>query len=165
MSRIFSIYISSSKAILFPSSFTFTRFVYYLANSSRHKHRNSHTLGSLKTIYSLYSFGLTHHHHPHRISLCRMDSFTSAYLAPIMPAKGSLESVGSVRAMHERANAETADSSDFGKFQREGKTLFEFFLPISDCFFKLRDILQEPHAFFTAQTIRMKIMLTSKRTS
>ncbi|KAF6240317.1 hypothetical protein HO173_001928 [Letharia columbiana] len=36
-----------------------------------------------------------------------------------MPAKGSLESIGSVRAMHERANAETADNSDFGKFQHE----------------------------------------------
>ena len=66
-----------------------------------------------------------------------------------MPAKGSLESVGSGRAMHERANAEIADSSDFGKFQREGKTLSEFFLPVSDCFLKLRDILQESHALFT----------------
>lgn len=48
-----------------------------------------------------------------------MDTFTSACLAPTMPAKGSLESIGSVRAMHERANAETADNSDFGKFQKE----------------------------------------------
>ncbi|KAL9069254.1 MAG: hypothetical protein Q9161_005661 [Pseudevernia consocians] len=46
-----------------------------------------------------------------------MDTFTSACLAPIMPAKGSLESIGSVRAMHERANAETAENSDFGKYQ------------------------------------------------
>ena len=67
-----------------------------------------------------------------------------------MPAKGSLESIGSVRAMHERANAETADNSDFGKFQRESETLSEFFLPVSDCFFELRDILQEPHALFTS---------------
>lgn len=48
-----------------------------------------------------------------------MDTFTSACLAPTMPAKGSLESIGSVRAMHERANAETADNSDFGQFQKE----------------------------------------------
>ena len=150
LSRIISVYISSSKAIFIPSSFTFTRFVYYPANSSRHRQRNSHTLGSKKPIYSLYSSRLTHyhhhHHHPHRISLCRMDSFTSAYLAPTMPAKGSLESIGSVRAMHERANAESADNSDFGIFQREGKTLCECFLPVSDCFFEVRDILREPHA-------------------
>ncbi|CAF9924733.1 MAG: hypothetical protein ALECFALPRED_002823 [Alectoria fallacina] len=48
-----------------------------------------------------------------------MDTFTTACLAPTTPAKGSLESIGSVRAMHERANAETADNSDFGKFQKE----------------------------------------------
>ena len=73
-----------------------------------------------------------------------------------MPAKGSLESIGSVRAMHERANAETAENSDFGKFQRESKTLSEVFLPVSDWFFflfflsELRDFLQEPHALFTS---------------
>ena len=72
-----------------------------------------------------------------------------------MPANGSLESIGSVRAMHERANAETADNSDFGKFQRESKTLFEFFLPVPDRFFELREFLQEPHAL--PQIIRMKM--------
>lgn len=36
-----------------------------------------------------------------------------------MQEKGSLESIGSVRAMHERANAETADTSDFLNFQKE----------------------------------------------
>ena len=84
-----------------------------------------------------------------------MDSFTAAYLAPTMPATGSLESIGSVRAMHERANAETADNSDFGKFQRESKTFSEFFLPVSDHFFEFREFLQEPHAL--PHTIRMKM--------
>lgn len=65
---------------------------------------------------------LTHHHHHrhhHKILVDKMDTFTTACLAPTTPAKGSLESIGSVRAMHERANAETADNSDFGKFQKE----------------------------------------------
>ncbi|CAD6583203.1 MAG: hypothetical protein ASARMPREDX12_001209 [Alectoria sarmentosa] len=48
-----------------------------------------------------------------------MDTFTTACLALTMPAKGSLQSIGSFRAMHERANAETADNSDFGKFGQE----------------------------------------------
>ena len=67
-----------------------------------------------------------------------------------MPVQGDLVTIGSVRAMHERANAETADNSDFGNFQREGKTVSEFFLPVLVGFFELRDILQKPAARFTS---------------
>ena len=67
-----------------------------------------------------------------------------------MPAQGDLVSIGSVRAMHERTNAETADNSDFGNFQREDKTVSELFLPVLEGFFELRDILQEPPARFTS---------------
>lgn len=71
------------------------------------------------TTYLLYTSRIIYHHQHRKILIDDMDSFTSACLAPTMPANGSLESIGSVRAMHERANAETAEKSDFGKFQKE----------------------------------------------
>lgn len=68
-----------------------------------------------------------------------------------MPAKGSLESIGSVRAMHERANAETADNSDFSKFQKESKALFGLLFPGQCLFPELRDMVQEQLADSTSQ--------------
>ncbi|MCJ1451817.1 hypothetical protein MMC28_002157 [Mycoblastus sanguinarius] len=48
-----------------------------------------------------------------------MGTFTKACLAPTMPNLSSLPSIGSVAAMYERTNAETAATADYAIFLLE----------------------------------------------
>lgn len=140
-----------SKVVPLSPSFTITTSVCYPAYSSRHRSRNSHNLCS----YSLLT-GYTQLTYPSR-SQTSGNYSQNGLLYLSLPrtyharAKGSLESIGSVRAMHERANAETADNSDFSKFQKESKALFGLLLPGQCLFPELRDMVQEQLADSTSQ--------------